>query len=284
MTFFSLEKIFPFQIFTKIKTFFKKKQEDPISFLVIVLVFFIGVFLHTYLYVDKSDIQYIDQTVLTDPVTLEEVPAEVITSDKETYPNEVNLYRKYGKYDINSVLFSDLKQMNPDVVSWIMVDGTNVNYPVVQTEDNDYYLGHDIMKNMKASGWIFMDFRNAKDMSDQNTIFYGHNLLNKTAFGSLSNVFTDKWFQQSNHYIIVRTENSRFIYQIFSCYYIEPEVYYLQNIFYDMKYYQEFLDKLKSRSIYDFGIEVTASDRIITLSTCTDDNKGRKVVHAKLVE
>ena len=282
---FSFEKIFHLKVFTTIKKFFKKKQNDPVSFLVVVLVFFIGVFLHTYLYVDKNDVKYIDESILSDSAVDIDVPQEMVVDDKETYSyNEVNLFRKYGKYDINSIQFSQLKQINEDVVAWIMVDGTNVNYPVVQTDDNDYYLGHDILKNMKSSGWIFMDFRNASDLSDQNTIFYGHNLLNKTAFGSLSNIFTDQWFQNSNHFIIVKTENVRYVYQIFSCYYIDPEVYYLQNIFYDMKYYQEFLDELVSRSQYDFRTEVTTKDKIITLSTCTDDNKGRKVIHAKLVE
>lgn len=282
---FSLEKIFHLKIFTTIKKFFQKKQNDPVSFLAVVLVFFMGMFLYTYLYVDKSDVKYIDESLLMDPVTDVDSSMETIASDKETYSsNEVNLFRKYGKYDINNVQFSELRQINEDVVAWIMVDGTNVNYPVVQAEDNDYYLGHDIVKNMKASGWIFMDYRNSSNLLDQNTIFYGHNLLNKTAFGSLSNIFTDKWFDKSNHYIIVKTEEGRYVYQIFSCYYIEPEVYYLQNVFYDMKYYQEFLDKLISRSQYDFKVEVTNKDKIITLSTCTDDNRGRKVVHAKLIE
>ena len=280
---FLFEKLFHLKIFTKIKDYFKRKQNDPISFLVVILVIFIGIFLYTYLYVDEQDIQYIDEKVLSDPVI--ETPLEEAVSNQDTYTDtEVNLYRKYGKYDINGINFSELKGVNSEVVAWIMVDGTNVNYPVVQTGDNDYYLNHDILKNRKGSGWVFMDYRNASDLSDPNTIFYGHNLLNKTAFGSLSNVFTDKWFRESNHYIIVRTEQGRFFYQVFSCYYIDPEVYYLQNSFYDESSHQEFLNTISARSIYDFGVSVTTSDKIITLSTCADDNKGRKAIHAKLVE
>ena len=284
------EKIFHFQFLKRGKAFFKNKQADPVAFLMLVLFFFIGAFLYTYLYVDKSDIRFVDesilepQTELKDTTTHTVVGARAIASDKETYTNtEINLYRKYGKYDINNLDFGELKSVNPDVVAWIMVDGTNVNYPIVQTDNNDYYLNHDITKGPKASGWTFMDFRNSIDLSDSNTIFYGHNLLNKTAFGSLANVFTDNWFQKSNHYIVVVTENIRHVYQVFSCYYIDPEVYYLQNNFYRSSDYQEFLDKLKSRSKYDFGLEVTSNDRIITLSTCTDDNKGRKVIHAKMI-
>ena len=284
---FSLEKLLHLKIFTNAKDYFKKRQNDSLSFLAVVLVFFIGIFLYTYLYVDKSDVKYIDDSVLAEPIKEGKVKEErkQIESDKETYTvNEVNLFRKYGKYDINKVDFAELRKVNKDIIAWIMVDGTNVNYPVVKTDDNDYYLNHDIVKNMKASGWIFMDYRNETDLSNQNTIFYGHNLLNKTAFGSLANVFTDKWFKKSNHYVVVRTPDTKLVYQVFSCYYIDPEVYYLQNVFYDMKYYKEFLDTIKGRSIYDFGLDVSAEDKIITLSTCTDDNKGRKVIHAKLVK
>ena len=128
-----------------------------------------------------------------------------------------------------------------------------------------------------------MDFRNSKEMSDSNTIFYGHNLLNKTGFGSLSNVFTDKWFKSSNHRIIVVTENKRYVYEVFSCYSIEPEIYYLSNNFNNNSEYKKFLDTLVDRSNYKFNVNLDANDKIITLSTCTDDNKGRKVVHAKLI-
>ena len=283
------EKIFRLKIFTRVKTFFKHKQGDPVAFLMLVLIFFVGVFLHTYLYVDHNDIKYVDEDVLS-PVTdgeeeEEEIPQEPIASDKETYSdNEVNLYRKYGKYDINSVSFEELKGVNQDVVAWLLVDGTNVNYPIVQSGDNDYYLNHDITGGPKASGWTFMDFRNERDLSDNNTIFYGHNLLNRTSFGSLASVFTEKWYRNSNHYVIVRTESVRHVYQIFSCYYIEPEVYYLTTNFYNENEYMDFLNTLKSRSKFDFGVQLSANDKIITLSTCTDDNKGRKVIHAKMIE
>jgi len=285
------EKIFRFKMFTRVKTFFRNKQGDPVAFLMLVLFFFVGVFLHTYLYVDKTDVKYVDDGILS-PVTDissaegdEEPIPESIASDKETYSsNEINLYRKYGKMDINSVDFREIKSVNSQVVAWIMVDGTSVNYPIVQTDNNDYYLNHDITGGPKASGWTFMDYRNETDLSDSNTIFYGHNLLNKTAFGSLSNVFTDKWFNNSNHYIVVRTESVRHVYQVFSCYYIDPEVYYLQTNFYNNNDYQEFLNTLSSRSKYNFNVPVGTNDKIITLSTCTDDNKGRKVVHAKMIE
>ena len=278
-----IEKIIRLPFIKKIKDFFKNKQGDPVAFLMLVLFFFLGVFLYTYLYADSSDIKYVDDGILQNDDKKEEPKS--IASDKETYSSkEVNLYRKYGGMDINSVNFNELKNTNSDVVAWLMVDGTNINYPIVKTSNNDYYLNHDIVKNPKASGWTFMDYRNDVNMNDDNTIFYGHNLLNKTSFGSISNIFTKDWFNNSNHYIVVRTPIKKYVYEVFSIYYIDPEVYYLQSEFYSDSEYKEFLDKLKSRSKYKFSANVSISDKIITLSTCTDDNKGRKVVHAKLID
>ena len=285
--FYLMEKIFHLKLFTKIKDFFKTRQEDPASFMMIVLVFLIGAFLHTYLYVDDSEVKFVDESVLTDSISQqkEETPAESIASDKETYgKNEVNLYRKYGSYDIQNIDFTSLKNTNSDVVAWLMVDGTNVNYPIVQSSNNDYYLNHDITKNFKASGWTFMDYRNSVNLEDANTIFYGHNLLNKTAFGSLANVFTDKWFNNSNHYIMVKTESVQHVYQVFSSYYIEPVVDYLQTNFYNNDDHQAFLNTIVGRSAYTYNVDVSVNDKIITLSTCTDDNTGRKVIHAKMIK
>ena len=249
----------------------------------LVLVFVVGIFLHTYLYVDQNDVRYIDDGIL-DVVQTRSLDADSTTTQMpQVDEHETNIYRRYGKLSINTIDFTELKKVNNEVVAWLMVDGTNVNYPIVQTTDNDYYLNHDFLGRLKASGWTYMDYRNHSDMSDMNTIFYGHNLLNKTGFGSLSNVFTNEWFQESNHYVVVRNENRKYVYQVFSCYTIEPEIYYLQTNFYTNRDYQEFLDTLIERSIYDFKMEVGLDDKIITLSTCTDDAKGRRVIHAKLV-
>ena len=129
-----------------------------------------------------------------------------------------------------------------------------------------------------------MDYRNSESLTDDNTIFYGHNLVNKTAFGSLENVFLGKWLEESNHYVVILTEYGKSVYEIFSVYTIEPELYYLQTSFEDRNEYKNFLNTLKDRSIFGFNVDLQATDKIITLSTCTSDNKNRNVVHAKLVQ
>ena len=105
-------------------------------------------------------------------------------------------------------------KVNKEIVSWISVDSTNINYPIVKSDDNEFYLNHNINKSYDSSGWIFMDYRNNSDLSDFNTIFYGHNLINKTSFGSVSNMFNDKWFETSNHNISVANKNGKHNYKI----------------------------------------------------------------------
>ena len=280
-------KIFRFKFFNGIKKFFQKLQESSAFSLVFITLFIFSIFFYEYLYVNKDDVVYISDSVDGDVVSMvdngqdnSQVVEEQGGSEDNT---EYNLYRRYGAYNPNNIKFDELRQTNPDVVAWLTVDSTNINYPITQTNDNDYYLNHDIMGNGKISGWTFMDYRNSSSMSDQNTIFYGHNLFNKTAFGSISNMFTDNWFKNSNHIIVVRTDTGKYTYQVFSVYYIDPEVYYLQNNFYSNADYATFLNTLRDRSKYNFGVGLDVGDKIITLSTCTDDNSGRKVVHAKLM-
>ena len=194
---------------------------------------------------------------------------------------ETNLYWKFGKTNLKDVDFEALRKQNPGTVAWISVDGTNINYPVVQSEDNDFYLSHSFNKEYNNNGWVFMDFRNTP-MDDNNVIFYGHNLLNKTGFGTVGNMFTKEWKKTSSKTIIVLTDTSQYVYKIFSIYYSEPVVDYLQVVFDSDEEYDTWIKNLKKKDIMGLKETVSKNDKIITLSTCTEDNKGRKVVHAKL--
>ena len=271
-----LSKIFPLSIFDKLKSYFNRKQEDASAFLVLVMIFLVAVNFYIRFSQDNNGVASVSSSVISNRL----VETETAVLDEK----ELNLYKRYGKLSINSVSIKELRKTNEQVVSWITVDGTNINYPIVKGTDNSYYLNHDINGNLKLSGWTFMDYRNNTDLSDENTIFYGHNLANKTSFGSLSNLFTKKWYNKSNHYIVVLNESGKHVYEIFSVYTIDPEVYYLQNSFEDKDSFYSFLKSLKKRSIYDFDVSLKNTDKIITLSTCTSDNKSRNVVHARLMK
>ena len=193
------------------------------------------------------------------------------------------LYEKYGNMDMLEADFQNLKTINEDVIGWINVPGTKINYPFVQTKDNEYYLKHSLDKSSNKKGWVFMDFRNDIDYLSKNTILYAHGLNNNQMFGSMRNVVKENWFKNKNNRIVkISTENSNQLWEIFSTYTIHPETYYIKTRFDSEKEYKEFLRELKSRSYFDFGVNLTSEDKILTLSSCYNNEK-RMVLHAKLI-
>lgn len=193
-------------------------------------------------------------------------------------------YWYYISFPLINVDFNELKKKNSDTVAWINVNNTNINYPIVQTSDNDFYLDHSYDKSYNEAGWVFLDYRNDSSFSDKNTIIYAHSRLDKTMFGSLSKTLKPEWYEnKDNHIIRISNEKENSLWQIFSVYVIETESYYITTNFNSDEEYLTFLETMKSRSRYDFDTNLSASDRIITLSTCYDDDR-KTVVHAKLIK
>lgn len=179
--------------------------------------------------------------------------------------------------------FEYLKNINNDTVGWIRINGTNIDYPFVQTNNNAFYLNHSFNGENNEAGWIFLDYRN-NSIYDKNTLIYAHSRLDKTMFGSLKNLLTDIWISDKNNYnIYIYTINETTIWQIFSIYHIPNTNDYLQIKFKNNSEFEQFSNMLIKRSRYDFNINILKSDRILTLSTCYK-NDEKLVVHAKLIE
>lgn len=184
------------------------------------------------------------------------------------------------KYDID---FVSLKEKNPDTVGFIKVNGTDIEYVVVQAKDNGYYLTHNFEKQQNSAGWIFLDYNNKLDGSDKNIVIYGHNMRNNTMFGTLKNILNDEWQKnEENRYITFSTEKEQAAYKVFSVYQIENEDYYIKTSF-NFGEFKKFIDTMKARSKYDFNCDVTENDSILTLSTCANNNKYRVILHAKKI-
>lgn len=181
--------------------------------------------------------------------------------------------------------FNTIKATYPDTVGWIKVEGTDVNYPVVQSNDNDYYLNHSIDGSSSGAGWIYADYKNQLDGTDKNIVIYGHNRRDGSMFSSLLNILKSDWYNdENNRFVTFITEQGNTKYEVFSVYQIENEEYYINTYFGSNKSFSSFVNTLKGRSIKDFGTEVTADDSILTLSTCGNDKKYRVVLHAKKTE
>ncbi len=193
--------------------------------------------------------------------------------------NEKNI-----KMNLLDVDLYELKKMNPDTVGWLQVNGTDINYPIVQTYDNNFYLEHSFDRKESKAGWVFLDYRNDIDNLDKNTIIYAHNREDKIMFNSLKNVLKQEWFDNAENQVIkLSTEKENSLWQIFSVYHIKTTDDYINVYFKDDNEYVNFLNKIKDRSAYDFQTDVGKDDRILTLSTCYNRSE-RLVVHAKKIK
>lgn len=189
--------------------------------------------------------------------------------------------KEENKYKIN---FEELKKKNNDVVAWIKVNNTKIEYPVVKAKDNSYYLNHNFDKSYNVAGWIFADYRNEFNGTEKNIIVYGHNRRDGSMFGSLKNILDKNWYDDDkNRNIIFATEEKVSTYRVFSVYQIEKEDYYIQTEFKENEF-EKFIKTLKERSQQDFNEDVNKDSQILTLSTCANNNKYRVVLHAVKVE
>lgn len=200
-------------------------------------------------------------------------------------PNKKDIYDMDFWDDIlNDVDISELKSINESVIGWIKVDGTNINYPFVQSNDNKYYLSHSFDKSKTTAGWIFLDYRNNFIEMDKNTIIYAHARKDKSMFGSLRNTLTNKWLKDENmHTVKIITDTKKSYWQVFSVYHIPTTSDYIKIKFKDIGEYSQFLDKIKKRSIKKFNVALDENDNILTLSTCYG-KKEKLVLHAKLIK
>lgn len=240
---------------------------------------------------DKQEIKNIDLTKYEEIIeeqAAEEVPEENIIEETEVTDQiieEQTTTYVSPYYQNYTQVFSELKKINPDTVGWIKVNNTNVNYPVVKASNNDYYLDHSFDKSSNSFGWIYADYRSNFDELNQNTILYGHHVLGTNLlFSTLVKTLDPSWYNDSSNLTITfNTEQGNMKWQVFSIYLIPVTNDYLITNFNSSQSFLTFVQKLKDRSVKDFGVEVNDNDKILTLSTCYKDSSQRVVIHAKRV-
>ena len=231
---------------------------------------------------DNKEIKEIE-TEIEETVEIEEIEeeGEIINPPKEK-ESDYWLYVKVPFYNID---FTGLLEKNNDTVGFISIKNTNINYPIVQTTNNDYYLNHAYDKSYNEAGWVYMDYRNDKNFTNFNTIIYGHGRLNKTVFGSLKDLLNSSWQSNiDNHTFNISTPTMNYVYQIFSIYTIEAETYYIQTKFDNDARREKWINEMNRRNTSIIQSPANINDKIITLSTCLNNDNGRVVVHAKLIK
>lgn len=168
----------------------------------------------------------------------------------------------------------NLSSINSDYKLWISVEGTNIDYPVVQGSDNDFYLNHNFNKNYLPSGSIFLDYRNNLE-TDSNSVIYGHHMKNSTMFGQMEK-FKDKDFFRNNKIITLKTDNTTYTYEIFAIGVYDADFGYNKVDFTNEDDFNNFIHKILSKSMYSRNI-VTSKDQILTLSTCSYEYDNARI-------
>ena len=183
----------------------------------------------------------------------------------------------------------ELKKQNPDIIGWIEIENTDINYPVLQCSDNTYYINHNYKKEKSKNGAIFLDKDYNWDLPSTNLLIYGHNMKNNTMFQHLLK-YENKSFFTEHPIIKFSTVDEDSIYEIISVF--KSKVYYQseQNVF---RYYyfinatsendfNDYIQNVKKASLYDTEKTAVYGDKLMTLSTCSYHTKdGRFVVVAK---
>jgi sortase B len=186
--------------------------------------------------------------------------------------------------DTPNPTLSDLQKINPDVCAWLTVDDTNIDYPVVQGRTNLEYVNQAVDKSFSLSGSIFLDCNNSRDFSDCYSLIYGHHMDGDVMFGEIPYFMKSNYFESHTTGTIFTLENTFYI-KWFAC--LKTDAYDTK-IFNPKKYKDErtmsnLLDYINSKATQYRDIGVTASDRLVALSTCESaTTNGRIILFGRL--
>lgn len=201
--------------------------------------------------------------------TAETKKVEETTAEEKPYPD---------------VDFNGLKEVNKDVIGWIYLPDTMINYPVVHTTDNEYYLNHMADRTENPAGAIFMDARNPSDLSDRHSIIYGHHMKNGSMFAALKGYKKQDFFDSHKQGYLI-TENAVYRIDFFAGHVANVEEDAWQLDFSDSAEFDNWIKYLKESSAFKSDIEPKYGDKIFTLSTCSYEfDNARFVLSGKLTK
>lgn len=195
--------------------------------------------------------------------TRKEIAAPAVTA-----PAEKPAQQDKPLEPVISMDFTDLKAINTDIVAWIRGEGTNVDYPVLHGEDNDYYLNHLYNRQPNGSGSIFMDYRNVSITEDKSIILYGHHMKNRTMFQSIVE-YKDQDFYDEYPTMMLYTPEGDYVIELFCGTVVDGNRGFAQFNFETDQEFLDYVDSFRSKSTFQSNVQVRAEDRIIALCTCS---------------
>lgn len=217
------------------------------------------------------------QEPVEEPAVSEQLPEESAAPSQEepeaaeeqdTFEEEpVEEYVDPYAEELANMDFRALREVNGDILGWIMIPDTKISFPLLQTTDNEYYLDHNWRKGYSSGGAIFLECQNAPDLSDFNTIIYGHRMVSGTMFAELAR-YEDSSYMEKHPTFYITDDNGIYAYDVFAAYEVSKTgtTYRLElNTDEDR---QQFIDYCLQQSAYETGIVPSVDDKIVTLSTC----------------
>lgn len=217
------------------------------------------------------------ETIETVPVEEKPVEQQPAASESAAAEEPAPVYIDPYAQALADMDFVALRDQNTDVLGWIVIPNTKVSYPLVQGEDNDYYLNHTWRKTRSVVGAIFMEQQSSADLTDFNTIIYGHRMNNRSMFGRLLDYKKQSYWQDHPRFYIT-DDSGTHTYEIFAAY--EPAVgstpYCIR--FSNDTEKQTFINYGLEHSVIETGVVPEVTDRIVTLSTCTGNGHATRWV------
>ena len=224
---------------------------------------------------------------LTQYVHIDDLPAaEALLPDKipddaspeETVPQVTEPQTEWPVVD-----FTALQQINPDIVAWIYIEGTDINYPVVQGPDNSYYLNRLFDGSFNGAGSIFMDYRNQGDLTDRHTVFYGHHMNNGSMFAQITK-YKDQAFYDAHPTCLIMTPGGNYKLEFFAGYVTDMNAQAWKLQFASDEEYEQWLSDAVARSNFVSTAEPSPQDRVVTFSTCTYEYNDARYVLAGILK
>ena len=224
---------------------------------------------------------YAEAESLAELPDLSALPAPAVTEEAPVQEGEPEaprpVYVDPYADALRNMDFTALREVNSDVLGWILIPGTVISYPMVQGEDNQFYLKHTWKKWSSAVGAIFLEHLNSPDLSDFNTIVYGHRMNNGSMFASLKN-YKKQSYWAAHPCVYITDDSGSHKYDIFAAYEVSTQGTTYQIGFPSDQSRQDFIDYCLEQSVIDTGITPTVYDSVLTLSTCTGNGHATRWV------
>ena len=254
----------------------QRRRSILLSVLGLCVVFSVGYLIYYYSYYEKNDIEY----------------SELSTLVKEDSGGtvEINYTEKQDKPPVLKK-YETLYNKNRKLIGWLKIEGCDIDYPVMQTSNNEYYLDHNYNQEYDKNGSLFLDKDCDAAFPNDNMIIYGHHMKSGKMFGNLNYYSKESFWEDNKEFTfdtIYETGTYAVMYVFRSKIYSEEEIVFKYYQFIDATSENEFnsnMEEMANMSLYDTGVTASYGDRLITLSTCdSSEEDGRFVVVAKKIK